>query len=493
MATFRIVTRKKRADGFMPVYIRVTHNRVSRFVRTGKAVLPSSVTKSGEVTDSFVVKDCMDKIVVWQERLNRVDSMHWDVQQVVDYVTKPDDDICFSKYARQHIFRMLGNGQTRNAKTYQLALNHMERFFGTTKVMFSQLTTINIGKWIESLGKTARAKEQYPVCMRQIFKAACMELNDYDTGIMRIRVNPWIKTKIPAADTPQKRAITAEECRAFFSAPLPESKFKSPLPELGRDVALLCLCLGGINTIDLYELKKKDFYGGVLHYRRAKTMRSRTDGAYFEMRVPEVVLPLLDKYRSDDEYLFNFHARHTTSDSFGANTNAGIRKICGSMGIPKEHWYCVYTFRHTWATTAQNDCGATLQEVGFAMNHSQRGVAITRGYVKMDYTPAWELNEKVIDFILFSDHTSKQAAEHEEKPTMFRVSPKMMIRAAAFYQGHLVASFDDLGMSNVDEVVDRLADALPSDIPNRAIVQFKLVNMDNGKVAVYEHQKGKGF
>ena len=327
--------------------------------------------------------------------------------------------------------------------------------------------------------------------MRQVFRAACEDLNDYDNGIMRIKINPWFKTKIPHADTPEKRAITAEECRAFFSCPLPESKMALPLPELGRDVAMLCLCLAGINTIDLYELKKADYYSGIIHYQRAKTRGCRTDGAYFEMRVPEVVKQLFEKYSSDDEYLFNFHKRHTTSDSFGANVNSGIRKVCDVLGVPKGKQYCVYTFRHTWATTAQNDCGANIAEVGFAMNHSQRSV--TRGYVKIDYSPAWELNEKVVNFILFSDEKSKQSEKDDPKTDMFRISPKMMLRAAAFFQGKLLANFEDIGYSNVDEVITRLASLLPETIPNRSIVQFKIVNLDNDKVAVYERQKGKGF
>lgn len=41
----------------------------------------------------------------------------------------------------------------------------------------------------------------------------------------------------------------------------------------------------------------------------------------------------------------------------------------------------LYTFRHTWATIAQNDCGANMYEVAFGMNHSH-GFNITRGYVK---------------------------------------------------------------------------------------------------------------
>lgn len=68
--------------------------------------------------------------------------------------------------------------------------------------------------------------------------------------------------KIPNADRTEKLAISPELCRIFFSAPLPESKFKSPLPEFGCDIAKMILCLAGINTVDLYELKKEDYHDG---------------------------------------------------------------------------------------------------------------------------------------------------------------------------------------------------------------------------------------
>ena len=57
--------------------------------------------------------------------------------------------------------------------------------------------------------------------------------------------------------------MSAEDCRRFFAAPLPESKMRLPLPELGRDVAMMVLCLGGINTVDLYNLRKVDYHGGL--------------------------------------------------------------------------------------------------------------------------------------------------------------------------------------------------------------------------------------
>ena len=483
---------KARNDGFYPVYIRVTHNRTTQYIKTEKMVTKRELSKSRDITDPVVMKFCTSLILDFNSRLNSVDTRTWTARMIVDYLQKGDEDLCFSDYARKHIDRMINNGQERNARNYKLALQHMERFFGTTKVKFSQLTSTTVAKWIRSLERTSRAKEMYPVCLRQVFRAATTEMNDYDIGVIRIKTNPWVKVKIPQADRPEKRAISAEDCRRFFAAPLPESKFKSPLPELGRDVAMMVLCLGGMNTVDIYNLRKTDYHGGVIHYRRAKTRKFRADGAYMEMRVPEILKPLLEKYASDDEYLFNFHARHTTNDSFNANVNIGIKKICEGMGMSKEDWYSVYTFRHTWGTVAQNDCGASIDEVAFGMNHSA-GHKVTRGYIKIDFTPAWELNERVIDFILFTDHTSKQAKQDDDEGGVFRISPKMLIRAAAFFQGKCLASFEDIGCSNIDEVITRLVAELPAYIPERCIVQFKIVNCDNGKVAVYERQKGKGF
>ena len=150
------------------------------------------------------------------------------------------------------------------------------------------------------------------------------------------------------------------------------------------------------------------------------------------MRVEPFIQPAFDKYLSDenDEYLFKFHKRYSNPDSFNANVNIGIRKICADMGMKKEDYYCYDTFRHTWATIAQNDCDANLYEVAFGMNHSH-GLNITGGYVKIDFTPAWELNAKVIDFIFFSSKKSKQGKARDfETPAdkMFRISISFLYR-----------------------------------------------------------------
>ena len=493
MATLKICVRSKRSDGFYPVYIRVTHHRELAYIKTDKMVNDNGITKTNEVKDPYVVGLLSPVIIDYMERLNKKDIRNWNAKEVSDFLVSVDEDIDFSEYARKHIDRMIDRGQQRNARNYELALQHLERFAGTTCVKFSHLTSMFVNRWIKSLETTKRAKEMYPICIRQIFKAAQVEFNDYDNGIIKIKTDPWVKVEIPKADRPEKLAITPEACREFFFYPIPESKMAHPLTEMGRDVAMMVLCLAGINTVDLFQMKKTDYYDGIIHYQRAKTKKFRADGAYMEMRVPPILLPLLDKYKNtveDDNHLFNFAQRHTTSDSFSANVNIGIRKLCESMGIDKEHDYSVYTFRHTWGTVAQNDCKATIEEVAFAMNHSS-GHKVTRGYIKIDFTPAWELNEKVIDFIFFSDKPSQR--EQKPKEERFKLSYRYQVHGTAFFQGRKVAELTDVGFNNVDEVIVKLASLLPDDIPVRSMVIFKIENHDKKQTAVYERMKGKGF
>jgi integrase len=467
------------------------------YIKTNKIVSPKQITKSGDIIDPVVNDYCSSLILRYTDIINRHDITNMSVPEVIELLTDAQAEASYSDYARQHIRNMINTGHERNAKTYKLALENLERYLGTNKIVFSQLTSAALNGWIKSLSYTRRAKEQYSICVRQMFKKAMIDLNDEERDIMRIKFNPWSKVQIPKCDTSEKKAISAEECRLFFNRPLPQTKMISSLPELGRDVAMLILCLGGMNTVDLYNLKKENYRNGIICYKRSKTRHSRSDEAYFEIRVEPFIKPIFEKYldKTDSEYLLTFYQRYCDHDSLCSNANSGIKKICTDMGIPKKEQYSCYSFRHTWATIAQNDCDANLYEVAFGLNHSH-GMKVTRGYVKIDFTPAWKLNAKVIDFIFFSDKRSKQGLAQDTELSndkIFRFSAKTLINAKAYYMGQTLAEIEDIGYNNIEEVIRILSHDLPGTIPDRAAVQFRIINKDSQREAVYERTKGKGF
>lgn len=193
--------------------------------------------------------------------------------------------------------------------------------------------------------------------------------------------------------------------------------------------------------------------------------------------------PTFRKYLSKDEespWLFNFHERLSTSDSFCANVNTGIRQIWEK--VDPEFKASLYAFRHSWATIAQNECGASMNEVYFGLNHSINKMA--RVYVKIDYSPAWILNEKVIDFIFFTDKESKHV-EKEDK-SFEKISKYNNVRAEAYVMGKKVYALEDTVFNNVDQVMDKLVTLLPKKIHNTR-VQFKIMNVDKDQFQMYQH------
>ena len=465
------------------VYIRVTHNRQVKYIRTSWMVDDKGLSKDKQdVIDPFVSEQTSKVIAGYYSMLNRLDTKNWAAKEIVEFIQYGKDGISFSKYARKHIEKMIARGQERTSRDYKWALYSLEKFAGETEVMFSQLTYSFLSRWIDSLALTSRSKEKYPINLRQIHKAAMLEYNDEDRGILLIQ-NPWPKITIPKGDTPSKRAIAPNMLRKFFGIVPDFSRFTHPLQELGQDVALMSFCMCGINSIDLFYAEKSQFYDGILHYNRRKTCKSRSDNAYFEIRVPQFIIPTFEKYLSKDKdspWLFDFHDRLSNADSFNANVNAGISQICKKV-LPGFH-ASLYSFRHSWATVAQNGCAASLSEIDFALNHSTNKMA--RVYTMIDYSLAWELNDKVIDYIFFSN---KESGINEDAECSFeRMSKYNLIRGEVFVNGERISVIEDTGFSNVEQVITLLISSLTDEIARPTKVQVKITNLDKQQTLLYQ-------
>ena len=182
----------------------------------------------------------------------------------------------------------------------------------------------------------------------------------------------------------------------------------------------------------------------------------------------------------ESPWLFDFHDRLSTSDSFNANVNAGISQICKKVS-PDFH-ASLYSFRHSWATIAQNGCGASLGDVDFALNHSIYKMA--RVYTKIDYSPAWELNERVIDYLFFSN---EDIDNREDSCKSFeRMSKYNLIRGEAFVSGERVSTIEDSGFTNIEQIITKLLSSLANDIPRPTKVQIKITNLYKRQIILFQ-------
>lgn len=385
MATFKATVQKKREDGMYLVYIRCTHNRKIAYIKTDMYISDKQI-KKGDIKDFDIIAKCAIKIKEWNDRLNREDIDTWNVKEVVDFIIQDNNKISFSDFCTVFIDRMITDGRVKSSANYRCAVKSFTEYFGKN-IMFQDINTKGLMDWIKSMSNTARIKQSYPKAIKTIFDAGCLEYNDYNRNIIRIPSRPFMSLKIPKADIPQKRAIDATIIKKIL-----EHKTTTKLSSLAQDVAKLIIYLVGINTVDLYYVKHNNIKNNKLSYNRRKTMGGRLDKAYIEISIHPDIEYLFEKYKGV-EYLFNW--RYKNESDFNKYVNIGLKRICSDLSIDPVD---TYTFRHSWATIAQNKCGASTELVAFCLNHSSAH-KVTEGYIKKDFTPIDKMNRKVIDYI----------------------------------------------------------------------------------------------
>ena len=97
---------------------------------------------------------------------------------------------------------------------------------------------------------------------------------------------------------------------------------------------------------------------------------------------------------------------------------------------------------------------------------------------------SWELNEKVIDYIFFSN---EDIDNREDSGKSFeRMSKYNLIRGEAFIRGECVSIIEDSGLTNVEQVITRLLSSLSDVIPRPFKVQIKITNLDKRFFQLYQ-------
>lgn len=403
MATFKAEIRTKRTDGLYLVYIRVTHNRKNAYIKTDWYVRSSKV-KEGVITDQTVLGQCAIKIKGYLDKLNNAEDVNsWSVKEVVDFLKTEYSKIPFIPYCQKFIDKMVNEGREKSASNYKCAKKSFETFFGKD-ITFQGITSYGLTEWIKSLKKTARAKETYPKAIKAIFDAGCLEFNDYDRNNIYIHSQPFKGVKIPKHDLPQKRAIDAASIKSIL-----QYDAKTKQTEKAQDVAKLIIYLVGMNTVDLFNLEEKNLKKGKICYNRSKTKDTRDDKAYIEIGIHPDIKHLFKKYKGEKRLL---EFGYSNDRSFNKHINIGLKTICKDLGLPPVD---TYTFRHSWATIAHNDCGASDEQIAFCLNHGSAH-KVTIGYIKKSFTRIDELNNKVIDFILNAKIEKKTSNKKAEKP-----------------------------------------------------------------------------
>ena len=160
--------------------------------------------------------------------------------------------------------------------------------------------------------------------------------------------------------------------------------------QLARDCFVLSFCLMGMNSVDMYSAKT--LTRGVLKYNRTKTKDRRSDDAYIEVRIHDIIRPLIKKYRDTDR-VFTFHRRYGSPEDFNRAINVGLKAVGEAVGIDGLQFYQA---RHTFATLSRNLMHFSKGDVDEALNHVG-SYDIADIYIQKDFSVINDNNFRLLD------------------------------------------------------------------------------------------------
>ena len=408
MATFKEVVLKHqmRRDGRYPVSIRLTQNRRSVYISTGLYVQKNQINKKTfEIKDRFVLMRSGKTITEYERMLLEIETEALRVMSAedlrgilcqptggLDYLGYCEDLISADKAKWSHlrsalniVYEMGIEKMTTNDFTSQFLFRYKQYMDNRVRDILRN------GQKVGEKLLSNRAKNMYLIELNKVFRRMQREYNtEYNKVISH---DPFIGFEYYIEEKPEKRSLSADELRTFFSiVPLTDATI------IAHDILKMSFCLCGLNLIDLLSLKKENYdsMSGRINYSRQKTRGRRSDGAKSSIRIEPEIKNLVEKYKAADksEYLFDFGGMDASKSST-RNIGMSTDRLCRLSGF---RHISPYWMRHTWATIARNDCDISKDDIDLCLNHvGQNKMADV--YIRDDWGRIDRANRKVLDYV----------------------------------------------------------------------------------------------
>ena len=300
-------------------------------------------------------------------------------------------------------------------KNYKSAVNALKLYINREELNIKDITNKFLTGFMEFLeerwrqkaeklkkaGKivpTNRATSLYLGSIRHLFNEAKKRYNDYDRNIIIITNDPFKTFTVPKQCTvTRKRAITPELIKKIWELPYQsidcyktENRFN-----LAKDCFILSFCLMGMNSADLYNAEERE--GNTIIYYRTKTKNRRADNALMKVKIPKMLMPLVEKYKDKTgKRVFNFYQTYVDIAGLNRSINIGLKEIGAKLKIDALQYYAA---RHSWATIAVNRVGVDKYTVHSALNHVDETMRITDIYIERDFVNENKANRKVVKYV----------------------------------------------------------------------------------------------
>lgn len=386
---------KMRADKTWNVVIRLIYNRQTRFIPTTEYVTKKELTPSFKIKNQNIVDKCDELIRHYRKKISELNLEINDVgiDELTNYITaKNKSGLSFTDYAN----KWLKESTSKGKKNYQTAVNALKKFIGRDNILFHEVTVNVMNEFVKSLSDKPRAASLYANAIVKIFNDARDFYNDEDNDVIMIK-HSLRKFHAPRQNVAEKRALPLEVIRRIFALPYDNRIIKGMQSrhDLALDCFRLSFCLMGMNSTDMFSASVLN--GSTVVYKRNKTKDRRSDGAEMQVNVPAQIKSLFEKYKDrTGERVFNFYKRFSSSESFNRAINLGLKEVADDLGLNGLQFYSA---RHSMATIALNDVRIDKYTVNDMLCHTDPAMKVTELYIKKDFAPINEANEKLMNFV----------------------------------------------------------------------------------------------
>ncbi len=419
MLTIRaeIKRNEQKVDGTFNVKLRFTLDRKVKRLSTSLFANPTDLTRLGKFKKGTTLQKEIDKLIMgYQSKCAemQIDLNHYSLDyifQKLKFEERKSEKIDFIAFSRQWIDKATIKG----ASNYKTVINSLITFIKKDKLDISEINKNFLIKYIDFLNKSRADRVQkmllagkhipsnrmlslYLGSLRHLFKEAQKTYNDYDNGFILIPYSPFNDFKIPKQEATRKRAIAPTSIKSLFELPyknIKKGQKSTCRYDIAKDCFILSFCLIGMNSADLFNAT--ELTENTITYYRTKTTARRLDAAKMVVNIPDIVLPLIEKYRDKTgKRIFNFYKYYCDHKAFNKAINCGLKEIGAELGIDDLEYYAA---RHSWATIALNKVGIDKYTVHAALNHVDESMRVTDIYIERDFVNENKANTKVIEYV----------------------------------------------------------------------------------------------
>ena len=408
---------EKKLNGTYNVKLRFTLNRKFKRLATSLFATSKDLTKDLKIKQSSSLKREVDNLIRgYQEKCAKlqIELNHYTLDDVMDYLNgerEKQQTIDFVKFSREWIV----STSIKGAPNYTTAVNALVRFVGKEELDINLVTQDFLEGFKSFLNKerevrTKKLMQQgkrvpsnrtlslYLVSIKKLFNEAKKKYNRKEKNLILIAHSPFDDFSIPRQEATRKRAISSDIIKKVWKLPYKDMKkgYKSTCRyNLAKDCFILSFCLMGMNSADLYFAT--DIQKNTITYNRTKTKARRLDEAKMQVDIPDIIMPIVEKYRDKSgKRIFNFYRYYADEKSFNKAINYGLKEIGSLLGIDDLEYYAA---RHSWATIALNKVSIDKYTIHAALNHVDDAMKVTDIYIERDFVNENRANAKVVRYV----------------------------------------------------------------------------------------------